>query len=140
MDARDLHTIWSAPDNTHLTPKQFTFRLPVHVAAKLQALGEMYPHKTRTEIVADLLTVALDQVEASFPPVKGNALGTEPDSDFVIYDDVGQRLTFRQLTNKHWQALEAELGNAAAKPLYDSTPCFSDGTVDEALTVKLEEE
>lgn len=35
MKASDLVTIWSAPDNSRLTAKQYSFRLPVHVAAKL---------------------------------------------------------------------------------------------------------
>ena len=41
----DLHKVWAAPDNTRLTAKQFSFRLPVHVAAKLSALCETFPQK-----------------------------------------------------------------------------------------------
>jgi len=41
MKASDLVTVWSAPDNSRLTAKQYSFRLPVHVAAKLAALEEL---------------------------------------------------------------------------------------------------
>ena len=59
MKASTLHDVWASPDNTRLTPKQFSFRLPIHVAAKIAALCDMYPQKTRTQIIADLLTSAL---------------------------------------------------------------------------------
>ena len=55
MKTADLHQIWSAPDNSRLTAKQQSFRLPVHVAAKLEALVALFPNKTKTQIVADLL-------------------------------------------------------------------------------------
>jgi hypothetical protein len=42
MSPSDLVTVWSAPDNSRLTPKQFSFRLPTHVAAKLAALEKMF--------------------------------------------------------------------------------------------------
>ncbi|RTL28978.1 MAG: hypothetical protein EKK47_15015 [Burkholderiales bacterium] len=61
MKSKDLHSVWSAPDNSRLTAKQYSFRLPVHVAAKLAAMGEMYPNKTRTQIVGDLLSTAIDE-------------------------------------------------------------------------------
>ena len=37
MNPETLVAFWSAPDNSRLTPKQYTFRLPTHVAAKLRA-------------------------------------------------------------------------------------------------------
>ena len=56
MKASDLVTVWGAPDNSRLTAKQYSFRLPVHVAAKLAALESLYPTRSRTQLVGDLLT------------------------------------------------------------------------------------
>lgn len=67
MKTSHLHDIWGGPDNTRLTKQQFSFRLPVHIAAKLAALCELYPQKNRTQIVADLLTAALDDLEENLP-------------------------------------------------------------------------
>ena len=67
MKASDLVTVWSAADNSRLTAKQFSFRLPVHVAAKLAALEAMYPTKSRTQLVGDLLSTAIADVEKHFP-------------------------------------------------------------------------
>ena len=67
MRTSHLHDIWASPDNTRLVSKQFSFRFPVHIAAKIAALAEIYPQKNRTQIVADLLTAALDDLEKSLP-------------------------------------------------------------------------
>lgn len=128
MKASSLHDIWAAPDNTRLTPKQFSFRLPVHVAAKLAALCDMYPQKTRTQIVADLLTLALDQLEEGLPGALGDpdpddyyqreiahSLGEEYEQVYFLGGPRGQ---FRNLANRHFEELEKELGNESPQPLF----------------------
>lgn len=110
MKASELASIWASPDNTRLTAKQYSFRLPVHVAAKLAAICEMYPQKTRTQIVADLLTAALEEFPKSFPSVVGRYFGKD-DEGRPMYEDAGQSEQYRELTNKHFKELETELGN-----------------------------
>ena len=61
MKASDLVTVWSAPDNSRLTSKQYSFRLPVHVAAKLAALEDLYPTRSRTQLVGDLLAPEVER-------------------------------------------------------------------------------
>lgn len=117
MKSADLHTIWSAPDNSRLTSKQFSFRLPTHVAAKIQALCDMYPAKNRTQIVADLLAAALHEVELAYPEVRGPQIGQDNDGSF-LYEDVGISARYRALADKYYLELEKEQGNEEAKPLY----------------------
>jgi hypothetical protein len=78
MQPSDLHSVWSMPDNTRLTAKQYSFRLPVHVAAKLAALCELYPNKTRTQIVGDLLATAIEGAGTSL----GQGPSSRPDSAY----------------------------------------------------------
>lgn len=111
MNASNLVTVWSAPDNSRLTAKQFSFRLPVHVAAKLAALEEMYPGRTRTQLVGDLLAAAVAEVEQSFPIVHGASMGLHPDTHEEVFEEVGPRSSYRELANKHYAAIEKELGN-----------------------------
>ena len=85
MKASDLVTVWSAPDNSRLTAKQYSFRLPVHVAAKLAALEEMYPTKSRTQLVGDLLSAAIAEVEKSFPSITGSPVGFHPDTHEELF-------------------------------------------------------
>ncbi|CAG4883402.1 conserved protein of unknown function [Georgfuchsia toluolica] len=129
MKTEHLHDIWAGPDNTRLTTKQFSFRFPVHIAAKIAALCDMYPQKNRTQIVADLLTSALDDLEQSLPEAPGDQV--EPEWNDRIAEQIdepgetlfylgGARGRFRGLSNKHYRELEAELGNAEPELLFDN--------------------
>lgn len=125
MKSKELHSVWSAPDNTRLTAKQFSFRLPVHVAAKLAAIGEMYPHKSRTQIVGDLLSTAIEEWALNLPSVRGAKLGrveAPGEAPAMGYKEVGAVATFRRLTNTHYQELERDLGNDAPSDLYSQQP------------------
>lgn len=130
MKASSLHDVWASPDNTRLTPKQFSFRLPVHVAAKVAALCEMFPQKSRTQIIADLLTSALDELEQNLPMGVGLPIDRESEriermvadhnhEDYVpLFYVGGARGKFRDLSNSHFIELERELGNEKAERLF----------------------
>jgi hypothetical protein len=123
MKASDLHAVWSAPDNTRLTAKQSSFRLPIHVAAKLAALSELYPNKTRTQIVGDLLATALETCVEGLESIRGRQIGryTAEDTGSVamdVFEDVGPLARFKASANKHHAELELELGNESPKELY----------------------
>ena len=120
MKSSDLHNLWTAPDNSRITSKQFSFRLPVHVAAKLAALSEMYPKKSRTEIVGDLLATALDEVVKGMPFVAGRSFGYHPDSDEEIFEDIGPATTFWAIADRHYKDLEIEMGNPNPLSLSDA--------------------
>jgi len=124
MKANDLISIWGAPDNSRLTKKQISLRLPVHVAARISALCEMYPNKTKTEIITDLLAASLDQLQTSFPKIKGQQLDhiNDPNGPYDIFDDIGPSDRFNRLANKHYIKIENELGNTEA------TAIFSEGS------------
>lgn len=129
MKSEHLHDLWSSPDNSRLVSKQFSFRLPTHIAAKIAALCEVYPQKNRTQIVADLLSSALDSLEKSLPytiePVdeltqmeqdRADAeLGVE---SVTAYDLRGPRGSFRRLSNKYYEEYEKELGNSSPVLIY----------------------
>lgn len=130
MKTQHLHDMWSSPDNNRLTSKQFSFRLPVHLAAKLAALSEIYPQKNRTQIVADLLSAALDDLEKNLPHMLFEApefvqrsqseaardLGFDFDT---VYELGGSRGNFRALSNKYYSEYEKELGNDSPVKLYE---------------------
>ncbi|WP_446809884.1 hypothetical protein ACH50O_21945 [Methylomonas sp. 2BW1-5-20] len=119
MKTSYLTSLWDTPDNSRLTAKQFSLRLPVHVSAKIAALCEMYPNKTRTQIIGDLLTSALEELEKSLP-TKADFEPVERDPDGqLIFEDIGLRSRFRRLSNSYYQALEKEIGNEDAPPLFE---------------------
>lgn len=130
MKASQLHDLWDSPDNSRLTTKQFSFRLPVHIAAKIAALCEMYPQKNRTHIVADLLTSALDELEKNLPEALGNRMDDATQQDFAEnaamegeeYEEMftlgGSRARFRNIANLHYAEIEKELGNENPTQLF----------------------
>ena len=118
MKAQDLPTLWGAPDNGRVTSKQFTFRLPVAVAAQIAALCDFYPGKTRTQIIGDLLAAALRDVEQALPTIDGRVVGTHPETGEDLHELQGPRREFRDLANKHFRELERELGAESPKDLY----------------------
>lgn len=117
MKPAELHKLWGAPDNSRLTAKQQSFRLPVHVAAKIQALCDLFPAKTRTEIVGDLLSAALDEAIAHLPATAGVPRGQDPVRGEYC-DEAGLIAEFRRHANKHYRDLEKELGNKEPPDLY----------------------
>ena len=129
MKTEHLHDLWAGPDNSRLTTKQFSFRLPVHIGAKIAALCEMYPQKNRTQIVADLLTAALDDLEKNLPQAPGKPVAARDNDEIArqigqpgqkLFYLGGARGRFQGLANKHYQELEAELGNETPLPLFQN--------------------
>lgn len=119
MKPVDLAKLWAAPDNSRLTAKQQSFRLPVHVAAKVQALCDLYPNRTKTEIVGDLLNTALDAVIDSVCWTEGRLVGRDPiagDIHEPVLTSDGRR--FQDAANRHFKAFERELGNKNPPELY----------------------
>ena len=132
MKTQHLHDMWSSPDSSRLVSKQFSFRLPVHIAAKIAALGDLYPQKNRTQIVADLLAAALVDLEKKLPHFAGPAMsdddtyyekiaaeqnGYQHEPSFILS---GARARFRNIANQHYKELEKELGNESAGNLYET--------------------
>ena len=119
MKSSDLHNLWNSPDNSRITNKQYSFRLPVHVAAKISALCEMYPNKTRTEIVGDLLSTAIAELVEALPSRNGDLITILANGE-EIYADAGPRADFWKIADKHYQLLEKEMGNENPPTLYEA--------------------
>ena len=126
VKATELHKLWGAPDNSRLTAKQQSFRLPVHVAAKINALCDLYPHRTKTEIVGDLLARALEEAINGLCYSDARVIYSDRvDGDIVEWPTDEGRL-FYATANKHFKALERELGNKKPPELYPARPVASD--------------
>jgi len=128
MDPKDLVKVWDAPDHSQLTPKQISIRLPILASAKISALCEMYPSKSKSQIIGDLIVTALDQVVNALPSKKGKYLGPDVDDLYHdpdlepyraiegnkkevggVYEDIGLKGKFLRLYKKHLRELEKDL-------------------------------
>lgn len=101
MKVEELLRLWERTANGELTQAKYSVHLPIHDAAKLSALAEMYPRRSINDILTDLLSAALSDVESSLPYVCGsNVVATDEEGD-PLYEDVGPTPRYLDLTRKH---------------------------------------
>lgn len=113
MKVRDLLKTLQHTASAPQAAREFTVRLPVQDAARLLALAEMYPGCTETQLITQLLSAAIDELEAAFPYVQGSAVVAEDDQGDPIYEDTGFTPRFLALTRKYLRELERELAAEA---------------------------
>lgn len=113
MNITDLLKAWESSASGQLTAKEYRIGLPLHDAAKIAALAEMYSRRNETEIISELLTAALTELERAMPYVQGDKVIARDDQGDPIYEDVGPTPGFIALSKKYMVALEKDLGARA---------------------------
>jgi hypothetical protein len=105
MKIRELAQHWEASAKGRLTDTGYNIHLDVESAARLAALTEMYPKHHPEELLGELIGAALEELEASFPYVKGNkVIATDEEGD-PLYEDVGATPRFLALSRQRLQDL-----------------------------------
>ena len=115
MNTKDLLKTWTGPDNSRLMRNQTSMRLSIHVAAKISALCEMFPQRTKTHIINDLLSTALDELASGLEV-------THPweQSEEGLENLPTQKSEYDRLVEKYVKEMEAgddetsEIGNAVS--------------------------
>lgn len=103
MTLRELIGIWDKASNSPLTDTEYSVKLTTNDAAKIAALAEMYPSRTAEQIITELLSAALNELEYTLPYVKGNTIASVDEMGDPIYEDVGPTSRFTELTKKHME-------------------------------------
>jgi hypothetical protein len=102
---RTLLDLWQQKTPPVLTASTISVRLPVDDAARIQALADLYPGHSPETIVTDLLSVALRELEAVMPYVRGTKVISRDEQGDPIYEDVGPTPRFNELTRKYRKKL-----------------------------------
>ncbi|AZE93368.1 hypothetical protein C4J95_1242 [Pseudomonas orientalis] len=101
MKIRDLPHHWEETAKGQLTKTEYAIHLDVEAAARLAALAEMYPKRHAEELLGELIGAALEELEASFPYVKGQqVIATDEEGD-PLYEDIGPTPRFLTLSRRH---------------------------------------
>ena len=109
-----------------LSLKKYACRLPLALAARMEALCELHPQKTRSQIMADVLSLGLAAVAQDSTHTE--PAGFRTDTRQAVYLLTGPFAEFRGLTQKHHLAME----QAQAKDEAPARgPANSYGLVDE---------
>lgn len=106
MPFKDLLASWSDQLPPVTTRESYAVHLSLDDAARIHALAELHPGTDVEHIITDLLTVALDELQAAIPYVPGETVIREDDHGDPVYEDVGMTPRFLELTREHKQNLE----------------------------------
>lgn len=101
MRVKDLLDTWQAASSGGEKTQAYSIHLSRYEAAKIAALAEMYPGRTPTGIIEDLLSAALSELEATMPYIPGKTVISEDEHGDPVYEDAGPTPRFKALTHKH---------------------------------------
>jgi hypothetical protein len=107
---KELLESWQAGASGARTAGEYAVRLPLDDAARLHALAEIFPGRTREQLITDLLSAALQELAASIPYVPGQTVISRDEQGDPLYEDAGLMPRLVELTRKYRRELEAELG------------------------------
>lgn len=107
MSFRTLLDNWQQKAPPALSAAEIAVRLSIDDAARLQALADLYPGHSRESIITDLVGVALRELEAAMPYVRGSKVISRDEQGDPIYEDVGPTPRFNELTRKYRKKLAA---------------------------------
>lgn len=106
IDIKSLIHKWQETSSSPVTGYNYSVKLSLYDAARIEALSEMFPEKTREQIITELLSAALDEVQASFPYVKGKKVIAHDEFGDPVYEDAGLTSIFLKLTRSHLENIE----------------------------------
>ena len=107
MTSEKLLAQWNATASEERTVDEYQVSLPLTSAARIHALAELYPGRSEEELIADLLALALSDLEAAFPYVPGDEIIALDEFDNPVYEDVGITPRFNALTREYLRRLES---------------------------------
>lgn len=116
MKIRELARHWEQNAKGRLTKTAYSIHLDVEAAARLAALQEMYPKHHPEELLGELIGAALEELETSFPYVRGSrVIATDEEGD-PMYEDIGPTPRFLALSRRYLE----EMNSTQARPTPDT--------------------
>jgi hypothetical protein len=107
MRIAELIQRWGTEGHARTDVRAYTVHLPLRDAARVEALHMMYPGRSDSQLMADLIRAALDELEVAMPYVPGNRIIAEDDYGDPIYEDLGPTPQFYSLSHEILRKLAA---------------------------------
>jgi len=101
MKIRELAKHWEQNAKGRLTKTAYSIHLDVESAARLAAIAEMYPKRHPEELLGELIGAALEELETSFPYVKGSHVVATDEEGDPLYEDIGPTPRFLTLSRRY---------------------------------------
>ncbi|MBI1424917.1 MAG: type 1 pili tip component [Gammaproteobacteria bacterium] len=91
---------WAQELQTTPRVKNVTVKLSAQDYARIRALTEIYPDRSEEQILSELLSAMLDEVEEALPYIPGKSVVAEDEFGDPVYEDIGLSRKFEQLKQK----------------------------------------
>lgn len=101
MKFRELLDSWSETSRPVKTAREYAIRLNIDDAARIHALADLFPGHSEEDILSDLLSVALQEVEGAMPYRPGAKVISHDEQGDPIYEDIGLTPRFGELVKKY---------------------------------------
>lgn len=98
MRIRELLTVWNQASGTPQDDRELRVRLPLSDTAKLAALTELFPRRSEEQLLSELLSAALWELQESFPYVQSKQILTLDEEGDPVFADAGLGPRFHQLS------------------------------------------
>ena len=106
MTFKALIDAWKAQEKPTLTREAYSIRLTTEDAARIRALAELFDGVDEERIITDLLSAALDEVQAAIPYEPGENVIRDDEFGDPVYEDRGLTPRFLELARRHRESLE----------------------------------
>lgn len=111
MKIRELAQHWQQNAAGALSNTGHVLHLELEAEARLAALVEMFPKRTPEELLGELVGAALEEIEASFPYIKGQQVIALDEEGDPLYEDIGATPRFLALSRRHLHTLSNAKGD-----------------------------
>ena len=105
MSFKSLLDTWATAETPARTSETYEIHLRIDDAAKIHALADLFPGIDRERVITDLLSVAVERIEAAIPYVPGDKVIREDDFGDPVYEDKGMTPQFLELVRKYEKLL-----------------------------------
>lgn len=110
MNIKTLIKNWQEQSSSPVTDCAYAVFLPLYDAARIEALKDMFPEKTKQQIITELLSAALDETEEAFQYVKGDKVIAQDEYGDPMFEDAGLTATFIKLAGQYMEKMDKSAG------------------------------
>jgi hypothetical protein len=103
---KQLLNDWARESQTRPRVKSVAVKLTTQDYARIRALAEIYPERSEEQILSELLSAILDEVEEALPYIPGKIVVAEDEFGDPVYEDLGLTRKFEQLKKKYSKATQ----------------------------------
>lgn len=102
---KQLLAEWSHHNPHRPLVKTIEVELSASDYARVRALAELYNDRSEKQIMSELLSAMLDEVEEALPYIPGKTVAAEDEYGDPVYEDIGLSRKFEQLVQKYSKTL-----------------------------------